>query len=124
MLQLQPSHVYETFTVWIEDAKTGKPLPEYNVEEKEDEVSCYIPSENDMRFKVKVEVDRTDRALGALFSFDGQVVHNRLFGEYPGGYGRVSSEIDSLDGGAGKHIPLRFGVTQVAGRIPQVRMAI
>lgn len=123
MVQLQPSQVYETFTVWIEDAKTGKPLPEYNVEKKGDEVTCYIPSENDMGFKVRVKVDKTDRALGALMKFDGQDVLNRLFGEYPRGRA-LSSEIDALDGGAGKHIPLRFGVTQVARKGHPQRMII
>jgi hypothetical protein len=124
MVQLQPSQVYETFTVWIEDAKTGEPLPEYNVEKKGDEVICYIPSENDMRFTVSVLVDKADRALGALMNFDGQDVHNRLFGELPTGRA-LSSEIDTIDGGAGKHIPLRFGVTQVAGKVPPTaRMAI
>jgi hypothetical protein len=117
MVQLKPSQVYETFTIWIEDVKTGEALPEYNVERKGDEVTCYIPSENDMRFKVRVIVDKADRAFSAVMNFDGQDVHNRLFGELPGGRD-LSSEIDTLDGGAGKHIPLRFGVTQVAGNPP------
>lgn len=117
MLELQPSQVSETFTAWIEDAKTGKPLPVYKVEKNGNEVTCYVPSENQMRFRVKVKVDNSDKCLAFVMSIDGQSVHSKVFGKDPDYPYTSTATIARLDGGPGKHIPLRFGITQLSGLI-------
>jgi hypothetical protein len=79
MSKLPPTQFYQTLTTWIEDAQTSEHLPEYKVEKNCDEVSCYIPSENGMRFEVNVKFNNTDKCLASILTIDGQEVRSQVF---------------------------------------------
>lgn len=107
----------ERFRVWIEDAATKTPLKEYECKTYNDDVSCYIASDNEHLFSVNIDLNDTSECLSCEIYIDGQCVRGCLFGKSdPLSEGVCKAvHIEEIDGGPGHSIPLRFGRTRVTG---------
>jgi hypothetical protein len=105
----------EIFQAWVEDYGTATPLSHYKKKVKADVASCYIKSVHDKRFRICVNVDDTSQSLCCDLSIDGQCVSSYFMGKWTDN--RLDTELafETIDGGPGQAIPLKFGKTQTSG---------